>query len=146
MKNNVLLTIISKQTYNDTDEEDISTFKLNGNLFKEGDCFKLSYEYSDLTNKEVSTTYLEVFSNKAIMRRYNKNNECVSDMVIDESTKTMSTQKHEGYSVVLGVSSSKVSNNLKNNNGSIKMVYNLDCNDKHLLKNHLEIKVKSIKE
>ena len=140
MKQNVMLSLRGRQTYQDQEPEIIELVS-EGVLEQLENGWKLSYEESDLTGMAGVTTTFHIEPEKVTLIRSGKLN---SEMVFQEGVVHESLYKVEFGALMLSVCASKISTQLSLEGGTVDLVYSIEIEHSAAgtIDYHLEIQPK----
>jgi len=141
MKQNVVLSILGRQTYMGQDPDQIELVT-EGVLEDQGNAWFLSYEESDLTGMGGVTTTFIVESDKITLKRTGKLN---SQMVFQEGVSHDSLYQMEFGAMMISVCASRVMADLCHDGGMIDLVYDIELEQSAAgtIDYHLEIRPKA---
>ena len=122
MKQNVVLSILGRQSYLDQ-EPDTVELVTEGVLEEQGDSWVLSYEESDLTGMSGVTTTFIVDPDKVTLKRTGKLN---SHMVFQEGVVHESLYQMEFGALMISVCASRVMADICPDGGMIDLVYKIE--------------------
>lgn len=140
MKQNVVLSILGRQSYMDQDPEELELVT-EGTLEDKGDHWELCYEESELTGMAGVTTTFLIEPNKITLKRSGKLN---SQMVFQEGVTHESLYQMEFGTILLSVCASRVMADIYPDGGMIDLVYNIDLDQtaSGTIDYHLDIRPK----
>lgn len=140
MKQNVVLSILGRQTYLGQDPDQIELVT-EGVLEDQGNAWSLSYEESDLTGMGGITTTFIVESDKITLKRTGKLN---SQMVFQEGVTHESLYQVEFGALMISVCASRVMADICHDGGMIDLVYDIELEQSAAgtIDYHLEIRPK----
>ena len=137
MEKQVLITVDSVIN-GTTGESDKMSFITEGTLVRENDEYIVSYEESEITGLDGTTTTLKVNKDSVILIRQGS----VDALMLFEVGKTHLTDYDTQYgSVVLGITAKTVDVNLGDTGGNIKVDYILEYNRSYGGRNKLNVSV-----
>ena len=122
MKQNVVLSILGRQTYLGQEPETVELIT-EGVLEDQGNAWMLSYEESDMTGMGGVTTTFIVESDKVTLKRTGKLN---SQMVFQEGVVHESLYQMEFGALMISVCASRVMADLCHDGGMIDLVYSIE--------------------
>ena len=122
MKQNVVLSILGRQTYLGQEPETVELIT-EGVLEDQGNAWLLSYEESDMTGMGGVTTTFIVESDKVTLKRTGKLN---SQMVFQEGVVHESLYQMEFGALMISVCASRVMADLCHDGGMIDLVYSIE--------------------
>ena len=140
MKQNVVLSILGRQTYLGQEPDQIELVT-EGVLEDLGNSWTLSYEESDLTGMGGVTTTFIVEPDRITLKRTGKLN---SQMVFQEGVVHESLYQVEFGALMISVCASRVMADLCQDGGMIDLVYNIELEQSAAgtIDYHLEIRPK----
>ena len=140
MKQNVVLSILGRQTYLGQEPDTVELIT-EGVLEDQGNAWFLSYEESDMTGMGGVTTTFIIEPDKVTLKRTGKLN---SQMVFEEGVPHDSLYEMEFGALMLTVCALKVETNLSEDGGTIDLKYSIEVeqNAAGMIDYHLEIKTK----
>ena len=122
MKQNVMLSILGRQTYMGQDPDTVELVT-EGVLEDQGNSWILSYEESDLTGMSGVTTTFIVEQDKVTLKRTGKLN---SQMVFQEGVTHESLYQVEFGALMIYVCASRVMADICHDGGMIDLVYAIE--------------------
>ena len=140
MKKDVVLSICGRQAYLDQEPEVIELVT-EGTLEHDGSAWRVSYEESDLTGLQGTTTTFQVEPGKIILSRKGPLN---SQMVFQEGVLHDSLYQMEFGALMISVCATKVAFNLSENGGTIDLTYGISIENTQagVIDYHLDIRAK----
>lgn len=140
MKQNVVLSILGRQSYMEQDPEELELVT-EGTLEDKGAYWELCYEESELTGMAGVTTTFIVEPNKITLKRSGKLN---SQMVFQEGITHESLYQMEFGTILISVCASRVMADIYPDGGMIDLVYNIDLDQtaSGTIDYHLDIRPK----
>ena len=141
MEKEVLITVDSKMD-DINGKNDAMSLVTEGKLTKENDEYVLSYEESEITGLDGTTTVIRISNDSVTLIRHGN----ISAMMLFEVGKTHLTDYQTEYgTVMLGVRAQKVNIDINDNGGSISVDYVLEYNRAYGGRNSINVKVKEMK-
>ena len=141
MEKEVLITVDSKMD-DINGKNDAMSLVTEGKLTKENDEYVLSYEESEITGLDGTTTVIRISNDSVTLIRHGN----ISAMMLFEVGKTHLTDYQTEYgTVMLGVRAQKVNIDINDNGGSISVDYVLEYNRAYSGRNSINVKVKEMK-
>lgn len=138
MEKQVLITVNSVID-DSSGETDKMCFITEGTLSKENDDFVVSYEESEVTGLDGTTTTLRVGKDSVTLTRHGS----VDSMMLFEVGKTHLTDYDTSYgSVTLGITAKNLDVEFSESGGNIKVDYILEYNRAYGGKNSLDVSVR----
>lgn len=140
MEKQVLITVDSKMD-DIAGKNDAMSFITEGKLIKDDNEYTLSYEESEITGLNGTTTIIKASNDSVTLIRHGN----VSAMMLFEVGKTHLTDyKTEYGTVMLGVTAKKVDVSLNEKGGNISVDYIMEYNQAYGGRNSINVKVKEI--
>lgn len=137
MKKNVCITIKSTQTVDqDKDSTELFTF---GAMEQTENGFRLYYDESEATGFEGSSVMLEVTDDMVTMTRSGK---AISSLFIERGKKHHCHYGTEYGEMLLGISASRIVNNMTEDGGDMYFKYTIDVNSALVSENEIYLNVK----
>lgn len=122
MKQNVVLSILGRQSYMDQEPEQLELVT-EGTLEDKGNTWLLSYEESELTGMAGVTTTFIVESDKITLKRTGRLN---SQMVFQEGTVHESLYEMEFGALMISVCANRVMADICHDGGMIDLIYTIE--------------------
>lgn len=126
MKKDVLISVKSKQEYAGTEPDGID-FITEGRFYKKNDKFYVSYNESILTGLVGTKTTLKLSDGQATILRSGKNK---SHMLFIEGKRHTGLYNSEFGSMTISTHTSKISNEITENGGSLSIDYTIEIDNK----------------
>ena len=137
MKKNVCITIKSTQTVDqDKDSTELFTF---GAMERTENGFRLYYDESEATGFAGSSVTLEVTDDMVTMTRSGK---AISSLFIEKGKKHHCHYGTEYGEMLLGISASRIVNNMTEDGGDMYFKYTIDVNSALVSENEIYLNVK----
>lgn len=137
MEKQVLITVDSRISSFDGDRDHMS-FVTEGKLIREDGSYVITYEESEITGLEGTTTTLKVEKDSVTLMRHGN----VDSMMLFEVGKTHLTDYDTRFgSVILGITAKSVDIDFNDSGGTIKIDYILEYNRSYGGSNCLLVKV-----
>lgn len=127
MKKNVLISIQGLQNYSGLDSDNMELVT-KGHLEQIGNSIQLSYEETELTGMEGTTTMFHVEPERVTLLRTGT---ISSEMVFERGKSHMSVYDTPFGSMEIGVTAHKLSSTLTGNGGKLEIDYDIEVN--HML-------------
>jgi uncharacterized beta-barrel protein YwiB (DUF1934 family) len=141
LEKEVLITVNSKMD-DSAGKQDAMSFVTEGKLTRDNGEYTLSYEESEITGLNGTTTILKVSDQSVTLIRHGN----ISAMMLFEVGKTHLTDYNTEYgSVMLGVTAKKVDVNLNEGGGHIHVDYILEYNRSYGGRNSIQVEVQAKK-
>ena len=122
MKQNVILSILGRQSYMDQEPDQIELVT-EGVLEDRGNAWLLSYEESDLTGMGGVTTTFIIEPDKVTLKRTGKLN---SHMIFQEGITHESLYQVEFGALMISVRASRVMTDICHDGGMIDLIYDIE--------------------
>lgn len=122
MKQNVILSILGRQTYMGQEPDQIELVT-EGVLENQGNAWLLSYEESDLTGMSGVTTTFVVEPDKVTLKRTGKLN---SQMIFQEGVTHESLYQMEFGALMIAVRADRVIADICHDGGMIDLIYTIE--------------------
>lgn len=136
MEKSVLITVNSKM--DTTGKEDAMSLVTEGKLSRENNEYVLTYEESEITGLNGTTTVLKVSDDSVTLIRHGN----ISAMMLFEVGKTHLTDYNTEYgSIMLGVTAKKVDVALNDSGGHINVDYILEYNRSYGGRNSIKVDI-----
>ena len=141
MKQNVILSILGRQSYMGQDPDQIELVT-EGVLEDQGNAWVLSYEESDLTGMSGVTTTFVVEPDKVTLKRTGKLN---SQMVFQEGVTHESLYQMEFGALMISVRAERVMADICHDGGMIDLIYSIELEQSAAgtIDYHLDIRPKN---
>ncbi len=142
MEKSVIISIRGVQEMLGSDEQDVMELVTQGVLFDNTQGgLSLTYEESELTGLEGTTTTFQVEHDKIILRREGALN---SEMIFQEGKRHVSLYQTPYGGLMLGVKTRKAHSTLYDVGGALNICYVLDVDDQTIGENSFDIQVKEV--
>lgn len=140
MKLPVILSLRGRQVYMDQ-EPDVIELVTEGTLEKQGDCWEILYDESDLTGLEGATTSFRLEPGKIVLTRSGRLN---SQMVFQVGLKHDSLYQMEFGALMITVCATKIEFVIDETGGYVDLIYGIEIenNAAGVIDYHLDIKTK----
>lgn len=141
MKQNVILSILGRQSYMGQDPDQIELVT-EGVLEDQGNAWVLSYEESDLTGMRGVTTTFVVEPDKVTLKRTGKLN---SQMIFQEGVTHESLYQMEFGALMISVRAERVMADICHDGGMIDLIYSIELEQSAAgtIDYHLDIRPKN---
>ena len=141
MKQNVVLSIVGRQSYMDQDPEQLELVT-DGILEDTGNTWVLSYEESELTGMAGVTTTFIVESDKITLKRTGKLN---SQMIFQEGVTHESLYEMEFGALMISVCANRIMADICHDGGMIDLIYTIELEQmaSGTIDYHLDIRPKN---
>ena len=138
IKKDVLISI--KGVYNSEEDRDVIELFTTGQYFKRKGCYYISYEETEATGFEGSTTTLKVEDEKMVTL---ERSGAVSSQLIVERGVRHQCHYDVGYGdLLVGVLGSQIKSSLTDAGGNLAIKYSLDFNTMYASENEMYINIK----
>ena len=136
-KKDVSIKLISRQSDGENNEE--TELFSQGEYEKIDGGYKISYDETEATGFEGSTTSLTVTNNKVVMDRYGK---VSSNLIVELGTKHHCVYGTPYGDFMIGVNATSIVSNLDDNGGKLDFHYVIDINSSYLGDFDISVEVK----
>ena len=138
MKKDVLINI--RSIYNTEDDHDVIELFTTGQYYKRGESYYISYEESEATGFEGSTTTLKVEPEKMVtMSRSGAMN---SQLIVERGVRHQCHYDVGCGELLVGVLGSRIKSSLNDKGGGLEVKYSLDINSMYASENEMYIHIK----
>ncbi len=137
LKKEVMITVDSKQEHPDKDA-DIINFVTEGSFYKEEDNYYISYNESNLTGMDGTTTTFKIEPNSVTLIRYGS---VSSLMVFEKGRKHISEYNTDYGTFEVGIMAQNLSVDLNDLGGRINVEYIIEVNKQIASYTTLDVKV-----
>lgn len=139
MKKEVFITIKGTQKVND--EKDTTELFTQGNFYKKNNNYYITYDESEATGFEGSTTTLKVEGNdKITLIRSGKTR---SHLIAQNGKRNIGHYGTMEGDLAIGVYTKKIDSNLNDDGGDLFFSYSLDINSSLFSENEVYVKIKA---
>lgn len=139
METNAVITLTGKQTIDgESDQYELTTL---GRYLKKGDKYYISYEGSELTGYENTTTTLKVKEGYISMIRFGATS---TQMVFEKEKKYIGYYETPFGNLSVGVTTNSMSVDIDDDGGEIKLDYMIELNDNMPVHNGLHLKIRKV--
>jgi len=121
----VIISVRGSQVSND-DEESVLEFVTEGKYYKEGQAYYITYNESEVTGMNGTTTTLKVDNGIVTLMRSGSVN---SQFIFQQGQKHLSYYDTDYGSFVIGVYTNQVDINVDDNGGEIRVDYQLEIDN-----------------
>lgn len=126
---------------NDRNESDTIELVTEGNFYKKGNTFYVTYNETELSGMDGTTTTLKINDEVVILMRFGSNR---SKMVFKKNKRHQADYFTPYGKVLLGVEPSDLYVNMNENGGELVIKYALDLNNEVVSNNELHLKVREV--
>lgn len=139
MTDEYLITVVTSQTIEDDDTDSAELVTTGSYIMKNGKRYIMYKEYNDDTPPKSHTTLVKISddNNVTISRR----GAIYSDLVLEKGCRHQCHYETPMGTLIMGIYTEKIKNNLTDNGGEIFMEYCIDFNSDFVSKNTCSIKV-----
>ncbi len=137
MEREVLLRIHSEQRY-DGEEPDRNELMSRGTLSVDGDCFRISYEESELTGLQGTTTHFSISPQRIVLTREGR---LTSEMIFSTGEETRSLYDMGFGALLITVRTKRILCDLSAEGGTLEVHYDLLVEDSAVGQVHYLIEV-----
>ncbi|MDF2566900.1 MAG: hypothetical protein K0R90_356 [Oscillospiraceae bacterium] len=138
MKTKVLINIKSIQTVEE--DQDVTEFFTNGNLYFKNDKWYITYEESETTGYKDCTTTLKIDGDHLVTML--RNGSSKSHLVMERGRRNIGYYGTPHGELVIGVFAKEITSHFDENGGNLYCRYHLDINSSVLSKNEIYVDVK----
>lgn len=124
MNKDVIISLKGGQS--DGDEREEIELVTTGKYYKKGEKYYVTYNETEVTGLEGTTTTLKIEDNKVTLLRYGQNN---SQLIFEKGQRHLCCYETTFGSFTIGVSSSKVDIDLTENGGNISAEYTIEVDN-----------------
>ena len=137
MKKDVIISF--KGTQQEGFEKDTVELVTEGKYYKKGENYYITYNESELTGMEGTTTTLKIEGKKITLLRFGSNN---TQLIFEKGQNHICCYETEFGAFSVGVRSNKVDVDISDNGGKICAEYRIEVDNMPVSKNdfHMEIK------
>jgi uncharacterized beta-barrel protein YwiB (DUF1934 family) len=125
MKKNVIISLKGSQQGEGNEKEEIELVT-EGSYYREGTSHYITYNETEVTGLEGTTTTLKIEGNKVTMLRYGQNN---TQLIFEKGQRHLCCYKTPFGAFTIGIKSDKVDIDLKEDGGVISAQYQIDINN-----------------
>lgn len=136
-KNNVLVSVKGNQNY-DNGIDDVVELITEGKYYKKGDKYYVTYEETEITGMEGTTTTIKLEDSKVTLMRFGQNN---SQLIFERGQKHLCYYETVQGSFTVGVFSKKVDIDINDEGGNINVDYLLEIDNMEAAKNDFQVKI-----
>jgi len=143
MDNNALITLIGKHTV----DGEVDSFELTteGKYMKQNGKYFISYEGSEITGYDDTTTTLKVKDDYVSMIRFGKNKDS-SQMIFEENKQYTGVYRTPFGSMSVDVYTNEMEVNLNDEGGEVQLDYFVQLNSCEPVRNNLKVKIRKVEE
>ncbi len=138
MNDNAIISIKGNQFYDGMEQEGMELVT-SGMLLAENNGFTISYEESELTGMEGTTTRLRIEGPRVTMLREGNVN---SQMIFEEGQKHLSMYETPYGSLAIGIDTRRMRNTVNESGGDLEIDYAIEIDNSLAGKNLFRISVK----
>ena len=125
MKKNVIISLKGSQQGEGNEKEEIELVT-EGSYYREGTSHYITYNETEVTGLEGTTTTLKIEGNKVTMLRYGQNN---TQLIFEKGQRHLCCYETPFGAFTIGIKSDKVDIDLKEDGGVISAQYQIDINN-----------------
>lgn len=139
MTDEYLITVVTSQTIEDDNTDSAELVTTGSYNIKNGKRYIIYKEYNDETPPKSHTTFIKIEddNNVTISRR----GDIYSDLVLEKGCRHQCHYETPLGTLIMGIYTEKINNNLTDNGGSIFMEYCIDFNSDFVSRNTCSIKI-----
>lgn len=140
MKKSVVISLVGSQRQDsENDKSDKVELITEGNFYKKGDDYYITYKESEITGMEGTTTTLKIQGEKITMMRFGTNN---TQLIFEKGQHHICCYDTQFGAVSVGVWSKNVKVDIDENGGSIYADYSLDIDNNAISQNDFNMQIK----
>ncbi len=140
MDKKVIITVKGKQNKG-YEDNNVLEFITEGNYYKEGNSYIVTYKESEMTGMDGTTTVFKLDDNIVTLTRYGSFN---SQFVFEKGQKHLSHYDTVFGAFTVGVYAREVNVNVDENGGEIKVGYQLDIDNNNSGLNDLQMNIREL--
>ena len=139
METNAVITLVGKQNIDgENDQYELTTM---GRYIKKGDKYYISYEGSELTGYENTTTTLKIQDGYVSMIRFGKSS---TQMIFEKEKKYVGYYETPFGGLSVGVTTNSMTINMDENGGEVDLDYMVELNNSLPTHNGLYLKIRKV--
>ncbi len=143
MDNNALITLIGKHTVDG--EEDSFELTTQGKYKKQNGRYFVSYEGSEITGYDNTTTTLKIKDDYVSMIRFGKNMGS-SQMIFEENKQYTGVYRTPHGNMTVDVFTNEMSVDIDEEGGEVNLDYYVQLNSCQPVRNNLTVKIRKVEE
>ncbi len=143
MDNNALITLIGKHTIDG--EADSFELTTSGKYMKQNGKYFVSYEGSELTGYDDTTTTLKIKDDYVSMIRFGKKMGS-SQMIFEENKQYTGVYRTPCGNMSVDVYTNEMEVNLNDDGGEVELDYYVQLNSCEPVRNNLKVKIRKVEE
>ncbi len=144
MENNALITLVGKNIIDG--EEDCFELTTQGKYTKQNGKYLVSYEGSEITGYENTTTTLKIQDNYVSMIRFGKNNSGSSQMIFEENKQYTGVYRTPHGNLTVDVKTNEMSVSVDDDGGVVELDYFVQLNSCAPVRNNLKVQIRKVEE
>ena len=143
MENNALITLIGQNTV----DGEVDSFELTtaGKYMKQNGKYLVSYEGSEITGYDNTTTTLKIQDNFVSMIRFGKNMGS-SQMIFEENKQYTGVYRTPHGNMSVDVYTNEMEVNVDDDGGEVMLDYFVQLNSCQPVRNNLRVKIRKVEE
>ncbi len=143
MENNALITLIGQNTV----DGEVDSFELTtaGKYMKQNGKYLVSYEGSEITGYDNTTTTLKIQQNFVSMIRFGKNMGS-SQMIFEENKQYTGVYRTPHGNMSVDVYTNEMEVNVDDDGGEVMLDYFVQLNSCQPVRNNLRVKIRKVEE
>lgn len=143
MENNALITLIGKNTV----DGEVDSFELTtaGKYMKQNGKYLVSYEGSEITGYDNTTTTLKIQDNFVSMIRFGKTMGS-SQMIFEENKQYTGVYRTPHGNMSVDVYTNEMEVNVNDDGGEVMLDYFVQLNSCQPVRNNLRVKIRKVEE
>ncbi len=139
METNALITLVGRQNIDgENDQYELTTM---GRYIKKGDKYYISYEGSELTGYENTTTTVKIQDGYVSMIRFGKTS---TQMIFEKEKKYVGYYETPFGGLSVGVTTNSMTVNMDENGGEVDLDYMVELNNSLPTHNGLYLKIRKV--
>lgn len=143
MENNALITLITKNVVDGT--EDNFELTTQGKYIKQNGKYLVSYEGSEITGYDNTTTTLKIQDDLVSMIRFGKNMGS-SQMVFEENKQYTGVYRTPHGNLSVDVFTNEMSVDVDDDGGELELDYVVQLNSCQPVRNNLKVKIRKVEQ
>ena len=137
-KKDVIISLKGTQTDGSSDSEVIELVTA-GSYYKKGDNYYVTYDETELTGMEGTTTTLKIEGKKITMLRFGENN---TQLIFEKGQRHLCCYETPHGAFTIGVHSNQVNVNVTDNGGEISAEYQIEIDNTAAGKNDFYMQIR----
>lgn len=142
METNAWITLSGRQTIDG--EEDNFELTTAGKYVKQGEKYYISYEGSEITGYDKSTTTLKIKENNVSMIRFGEDGAAASQMIFEPNRQYTGIYKTPYGSLNVDIYTNQMRVEVDDDGGEVELDYVIQLNSAQSVKNHLRVYIRKV--